>query len=195
MRRRSAVPKPTHDFNRIEVGYRHHRVVAPARIADRGVDLAEFRHHRHRHGVTEAFASLSRPNHDRGEGARRRLLRRDQQSALASAGIQREAHAIGGTGARRSFTLVEHDRQLARLASRRFMASSPIRMPTGRNEPKPPCTRVRSLIHSSGVSARAVVAPPRTTARQRTTGTLVKKKCGRIFVMSPNVLRSSMRIL
>src|SRR5262245_21250908 len=53
------------------------------------------------------------------------------------------------------------------------MASSPIRMPTGRNEPKPPCTRVRSLIHSSGVSARAVVAPPRTMARQRTTGILL----------------------
>src|SRR5262245_35577691 len=52
------------------------------------------------------------------------------------------------------------------------MASSPIRMPNGRNEPKPPCTRVRSLIHSSGVSARAVVAPPRTMARQRTTGIL-----------------------
>jgi hypothetical protein len=39
------------------------------------------------------------------------------------------------------------------------MASSPMRMPTGRNEPKPPCTLVSNVTHCSGVSAWTVEQP------------------------------------
>src|SRR5437870_5317622 len=54
------------------------------------------------------------------------------------------------------FAAVIDHRQLARLRVEDFIASSPMRMPTGMKAPKPPCTRAPSLTHSSGISARRI---------------------------------------
>ena len=68
----------------------------------------------------------------------------DLQGALAGAGADRQHHAVGRAGAGHAVALIEHTTVRAAWRSSRFIASSPMRMPTGRNEPKPPCTRVRS---------------------------------------------------
>src|SRR6516225_12427085 len=62
-----------------------------------------------------------------------------------------------------------------------------MRMPTGRNEPNPPCTRVSSLTQSSGVSVRAGLLPPqmkRSIERTATPRVIV-------FSLSPFVLAQS----
>ena len=157
-------------------GDRHHRVIASQRIRDRAVDLAELGHQHHRHGVFAARrrrCASDRPttaNVPGGDFSAATCAR-----ALAGAGADRQHHAIDRARAGHAVAADRYTTASSRgWALSRCIASSPMRMPTGMNEPKPPCTRVPSLTHSSGVSAGAAVT-------RETRAALQTARAGRLF--------------
>ena len=133
----------------------HDRVIAPSRI-EVFVHRFKLGQSRHRDRIFETCTAQAWTDDDDRGYSRRRLLGRDRQGALTYRSIGRDSDAIGKTGAGRSIAVVIEHRQFARLGIRvRLTASSPILMPSGMKEPKPPWTRAPSVIHSSGVSALA----------------------------------------
>jgi len=77
-------------FDLKQVRQSHDRLIALNRVLDGAVDLAKFRHERHRHGVSETITALARFDDHHREAAGRRFFRGNLQRALTGTGVDAE---------------------------------------------------------------------------------------------------------